>query len=62
MTNLLIMLNLPEKVRNKYYNHLKAAFPEVNVDLADHHSKVAPTSGTRDVLIQRSARTCPITC
>ena len=51
MTNLLIMLTLPEKVRNKYYTHLKAKFPEIKIDLVDHHSKVGPYIGIADILI-----------
>lgn len=51
MTNLLIMLTLPEKIRNKYYSHLKAAFPGININMVDHHSKVGPHIGFADVLI-----------
>src|SRR3972149_4109474 len=51
MANLLIMLTLPEKVGNKYYNHLKARFPEVNINMVDHHSKVGPYIGDADILI-----------
>lgn len=51
MTNLLIMLTLPEKVRNKYYNHLKATFPEININMVDHHSKVGPYIGSADILV-----------
>lgn len=51
MTNLLIMLTLPEKVRNKYYSHLSAKFPEINIDLVDHHSKVGPHIGAADILV-----------
>jgi phosphoglycerate dehydrogenase-like enzyme len=51
MTNLLIMLTLPEKVRNKYYAHLKAKFPGVNINMVDHHSKVGPYIGDADALV-----------
>src|SRR3972149_1642574 len=51
MTNLLIMLTLPEKVGNKYYNHLKAKFPQVNINMVDHHGKVGPYIGSADILI-----------
>lgn len=51
MTNLLIMLTLPEKVRNKYYTHLTAKFPGVNINMVDHHSKVGPHIGAADILI-----------
>ncbi len=42
MTNLLILLTLPENVRNQYRDRLKARFPELTIDIADHHSKVGP--------------------
>jgi len=51
MTNLLIMLTLPEVIRNKYYAHLKATFPEVNVNMVDHHSKVGAHIASADVLV-----------
>lgn len=51
MTNLLIMLTLPEKIRNKYCDHLKAKFPDVNINMVDHHSKVGPYIGDADALI-----------
>ncbi len=51
MTNLLIMLTLPEKVRDKYYSHLKAKFPEVEIKMVDHHSKVGPHIGSADILV-----------
>ena len=51
MTNLLILLTLPEPVRMQYYNHLKKTFPQVNVNLVDHHSKVGPHIGSADILV-----------
>ena len=51
MTNVLILLTLPEDVRVQYRDRLKAKFPELNVDLVDHHSKVDPFAGQADVLI-----------
>lgn len=51
MTNLLIMLTLPEKVRNRYYSRLKEKFPEANINMVDHHSKVGPYIGEADALI-----------
>lgn len=51
MTDLLILLTLPEKVRNKYYAHLKAKFPEIHIDMVDHHSKVGPYIGSAEILI-----------
>lgn len=51
MTNVLILLTLPEDVRVQYRDRLKAKFPELKVDLVDHHSKVDPFAGDADVLI-----------
>ena len=51
MINLLILLTLPEKVRNRYHSHLKATFPEINISMVDHHSKVGPHIGNADILI-----------
>jgi len=56
MTNLLILLTLPEKVRNKYYSHLKAKFPEIGINMVDHHSKVGPFIGAADILITFGAQ------
>lgn len=51
MTSLLILLDLPEKVRRRYYDHLRAKFPEVNIHMVDHHSKVGPYIGSADILV-----------
>ena len=51
MTNLLILLTLPENVRNQYRDRLKARFPELSIDIADHHSKVGPHIGNADALL-----------
>ncbi|HYA46676.1 MAG TPA: D-2-hydroxyacid dehydrogenase [Burkholderiales bacterium] len=51
MTNVLVILTLPEPVRMQYVNHLRKAFPEVKLDLVDHHSKVDPYIGAADILI-----------
>lgn len=37
--NILIVLTLPEAIRNIYRDRLMAGFPDVNFHLADHHSK-----------------------
>ena len=42
MTNLLILLGLTETIRNQYRDRLRARFPEITVNLVDHHSKVGP--------------------
>src|SRR5208282_426569 len=51
MTNLLILLGLTETVRNQYRDRLQARFPELKIDLVDHHSKVGPYIATADVLL-----------
>ena len=51
MTNVLILLTLPEDIRVQYRDRLRAAFPQLTVDLADHNSRVDPYIGKADVLI-----------
>ncbi len=51
MLNVLMLLTLPEEVRVQYRDRLQAAFPDLQVNLADHHSKVGPYIGEADVLI-----------
>lgn len=51
MTNLLILLTLPEKVRMQYYQHIRAKFPELKVDMVEHHAKVDPYIGAADILV-----------
>ena len=51
MTNLLILLAMPEPVRNQYRDRMRARFPELNVNLVDHHSKVGPHIAAADALL-----------
>lgn len=51
MTNVLILLTLPEPVRMQYFDSLRKAFPEAKIDMVDHHSKVDPYIGAAEVLI-----------
>ena len=51
MTNLLILLAMPEAVRMQYRDRLAAQFPEINVTLVDHHSKVGPYIASADALV-----------
>jgi D-2-hydroxyacid dehydrogenase (NADP+) len=51
MTSLLILLTLPEPVRMQYYNHIRKTFPELEVNMVDHHSKVGPHIGSADILL-----------
>jgi D-2-hydroxyacid dehydrogenase (NADP+) len=51
MTNLLILLAMPEAVRNQYRDRLQARFPELGINLVDHHSKVGPHIAAADALL-----------
>ncbi len=51
MTNLLILLAMPEAVRNQYRDRLQARFPELAINLVDHHSKVGPHIAAADALL-----------
>jgi D-2-hydroxyacid dehydrogenase (NADP+) len=51
MTRLLILLTLPEPVRMQYYDHLCKTFPEIKVDMVDHHGKVGPHVGSAEILL-----------
>jgi phosphoglycerate dehydrogenase-like enzyme len=51
MTELLILLTLPEPVRRRYAEGIRAAFPEITVNVVDHNSKVDPYIGTADILV-----------
>lgn len=51
MTRLLILLTLPEKIRMQYHQRLRSEFPELKIDLVDHHSKVDPFIGSADILL-----------
>ena len=51
MTEVLVLLAMPEPVRKQYHDGIKRAFPELTVNVVDHHSKVDPYIGTADVLM-----------
>ena len=51
VARLLILLTLPEKIRMQYYNGLRSEFPDLAIDLVDHHSKVDPYIGSADILL-----------
>jgi len=51
MANLLIVLTLPDPVKMKYYKRLKAAFPDLAINMVDHHSKVGPYIESADILV-----------
>jgi phosphoglycerate dehydrogenase-like enzyme len=48
---LLILLTFPEPIRNVYRDSLAAAFPQLGIDMVDHHSKVDPYIGQTDILV-----------
>jgi D-2-hydroxyacid dehydrogenase (NADP+) len=47
----LVLLTLPERIRNVYRDGLAEAFPELRIDLVDHHSKVDPYIGEANILL-----------
>ncbi len=51
MINLLILLTLPEPVRNQYRERLQARFPGLAIAMVDHHSKVGPHIAKVDALL-----------
>ena len=51
MTNLLILLTLPEPIRGQYRDRLMRRFPALNIQLVDHHTKVGPHIGSADALL-----------
>src|SRR5579862_6235664 len=51
MTNLLILLTLPEPICSQYRERLQARFPGLAINLAEHHSKVGPHIGKADALL-----------
>ncbi len=51
MARLLILLTLPPAVREQYRAALAARFPELAIDVVDHHSKAGPFIGEADALL-----------
>src|SRR4029077_7186445 len=51
MANVLILLTLPEPVRSQYRDRLRSRFPEITIELVDHHSKTGPYSAAADALV-----------
>ena len=56
MTNLLILLTLPESIRNQYRDRLQSRFPELAINVVDHHSKVGPYIAAADILLTFAPR------
>ena len=48
---LLIVMTLPEPIRRQYADRIRAAFPQIRVDVVDHHAKADPYIGAADVLL-----------
>jgi phosphoglycerate dehydrogenase-like enzyme len=51
MPRLLILLTLPPPVRDQYRDRLAERFPELTIDMVDHHSKTGPYMGSADALL-----------
>src|SRR5438309_1898394 len=51
MSRLLILLTLPQDVRDTYASQLGRKFPELEIDVVDHYSKAPPYMATADVLL-----------
>jgi D-2-hydroxyacid dehydrogenase (NADP+) len=51
MANLLILLTLPEEIRNRYRDRLKQSFPDLTINVVDHRSKVGPLIAATDALL-----------
>src|ERR1700680_936186 len=51
MTSLLMLLAIPPEIGSQYNSRLRAAFPELTINLVDHHSKVAPYIASADILM-----------
>ena len=49
--NILILMTHPEPVRRQYCDQIRARFPAMTVNVADHHDKVGPYVGSVDVLV-----------
>jgi D-2-hydroxyacid dehydrogenase (NADP+) len=51
MPRLLILLTLPPQVREQYRSRLAQRFPELAIDVVDHHSKAGPFMANADALL-----------
>ena len=49
--HILLLLAFPEATRRQYLERLRSAFPELTIDLVDHHSKVGPYIADAEVLM-----------
>jgi len=51
VTRVLILLTLPEAVRSEYHAGLREKFPDVEVQVVDHHAKATACIADKDVLV-----------
>ncbi len=51
MTQVLIVLTLPEPVRRQYFEHLRGTFPQLDIHMVDHHEKVDAHIAGAEILI-----------
>ena len=51
MTCLLLLLTLPPDVTRDYCERIRRGFPELRVDVADHHSEAVPDANSADILL-----------
>jgi D-2-hydroxyacid dehydrogenase (NADP+) len=51
MTSVLMVLAMPPETVAQYYSRLRVAFPQLTINLVDHHSKVGPYIGSADILM-----------
>ena len=51
MTSLLSVLAIPPDIASYYDSRLRTAFPQLTINLVDHHSKVGPYIGSADILM-----------
>jgi phosphoglycerate dehydrogenase-like enzyme len=51
MTRVLFLLTFPDELGARYRDHVQTVFPELEVNLVNHHSKVGPFISDADVLL-----------
>ena len=51
MTRVLLLLNMPERLRNDFHGYLKATFPAVDFDLVDNVTKIDPYLEGAEILM-----------
>jgi len=48
---LLMLLAMPSEIQMQYYARLRSSFPDLTINLVDHHSKVNPYIGSASILL-----------